>query len=112
MVMVLTGQLCHTPLTKQPPASDSTTALALHYYCLSLFLLGTHAKEIAQLGKKKKRLMTQMWIRAVLFTSQNLGNLQRAGNTEMIWESNKQFHTVPYYATQKTMERLQNHKTI
>lgn len=56
--------------------------------------------------------MTQMWIRAVLFTSQNLGNLQRAGNTEMVWEGNKQFHTVPYYATQKSTERLQNHKTI
>lgn len=47
-----------------------------------------------------------------MFISQNLGNLQRADNTEMVWESNKQFHIVIYYATQKTKERQQNHKTI
>lgn len=43
-MMVLNGQLCHTPLTKQLPASD--------YSYLSIFLLGMYAKEIAQLEKK------------------------------------------------------------
>jgi hypothetical protein len=51
-----------------------------------------HAKEIAQL--EKKRLMTQKWIRTVMVISQNLGNLQREDYTEMVWDSDKQFHTV------------------
>lgn len=91
VTMILCGWPWHTTLTKQWATSHSTTKLALHYFRPSIFLLGMHPKEIAQL---EKGLMTQKWIKALMVISQNVGNLQRADNTKAVWKNNKQFHTV------------------